>query len=233
MNQGAEGASGDVALSASALRLVDTAERLFADRGIEGVPLRQIATAAGSANNSAVHYHFGSKAALITAIFVHRLPQIVRERRLLAARSNPGDLRACLEAQYLPVLALADAPGNRYVSFVEQLQLWRPSGDFFAGLPEEHRQSDVEFRRDLGRLLTHLPDRLRAMRVLDAQACFLHAAATRERALEAGERVVALELFAHALLDEITGLLGAAASPVTLQNLATTTTSTEPSLRLL
>jgi AcrR family transcriptional regulator len=225
--------SGDVALSASALRLVDTAERLFADRGIEGVSLRQVAIEAGSANNSAVHYHFGSRAGLITAIFGYRLPQIARERRLLAARSDPADLRARLESQYLPVLALADAARNRYVSFVEQLQLWQPGGQFFASLPGEHQQSDLEFRRDIQRILAHLPDQVCAMRIVDAQACFLHAAATRERAIEAGEQVVDLELFEHALLDEVTGLLTTAPSPATLRHLAQNPQPTGPRLRLL
>src|SRR5438105_6212398 len=97
----------EAAPSTSALRLVLTAERLFALHGIDGVSLRQIATEAGSANNSAVHYHFGSKEGLIAAIFQHRLPQIIRERQLLAARCDPGDLRSRLEAHFLPVLLLA------------------------------------------------------------------------------------------------------------------------------
>jgi hypothetical protein len=42
-------------------RIIDVAERLFADRGIDGVPLKQIATAAGQANVNAIQYHFGSK----------------------------------------------------------------------------------------------------------------------------------------------------------------------------
>ncbi|MET0908751.1 MAG: helix-turn-helix domain-containing protein, partial [Ilumatobacteraceae bacterium] len=60
--------------SASARRIVEVAERLFALHGIDGVSLRQIAAAAGTANNSAVNYHFGSKDGLITAIFQYRLP---------------------------------------------------------------------------------------------------------------------------------------------------------------
>ena len=79
-----------IAPSASALRIVIAAERLFAMNGIEGVSLRQISTEAGSANNSAVHYHFGSKAGLIAAIFRYRLPQLIKERRLLAARAIPA-----------------------------------------------------------------------------------------------------------------------------------------------
>ena len=111
----------DAAKSASALRIVIAAERLFARRGIDGVSLRQISVEAGSSNNSAVHYYFGSKEGLIGAIFRHRLPQLLSERRLLAARCDPGDLRSRFEAHYLPVLNLAEASDNHYISFVEQL----------------------------------------------------------------------------------------------------------------
>ena len=75
------------------------AERLFAAHGIDGVSLRQIAVEGGSANNSAVHYYFKSKHGLIAAIFRHRLPQLVSERRLLVARCDPTDLRSRLEAR--------------------------------------------------------------------------------------------------------------------------------------
>src|SRR4051794_41890454 len=42
-------------------QIVLAAEALFAERGIEGVSLRQIGAAAGNGNNSAVQYHFGTK----------------------------------------------------------------------------------------------------------------------------------------------------------------------------
>src|SRR3954471_12119449 len=99
-----------VATSASALRIVLAGERLFALHGIDGVSLRTIALAAGSSNNSAVHYYFGSKGGLIGAIFEHRLPQLLSERRLLTIRCDPADVRSRFEAHYLPVLALAEAP---------------------------------------------------------------------------------------------------------------------------
>ena len=50
------------------------AERMIADRGVDGVSMRQIGTAVGSGNNSAVLYHFGSKEKLVEAIFEYRLP---------------------------------------------------------------------------------------------------------------------------------------------------------------
>lgn len=221
-----------VAPSPSALRLVLAAERLFALRGIAGVSLRQIATEAGSANNSAVHYYFGSKQGLIEAIFRHRLPRLISERKLLAARCEPGELRARLEAHYLPVLMLADAVDNHYVSFVEQLQR-QEVGRFLTDLPEEGRRSNDEFHRDLQRLLAHLDEPLRTMRIADAQRLSLHAAADREHAVAIGAEVPPFELFVSSLLDGITGFLSAPASDATVRQVGGLSDTDPDRLRLL
>ena len=49
-----------------------TAERLFAERGIEAVPLRDIGVAAGQRNHVAVQYHFGDRETLVQAIAAYR-----------------------------------------------------------------------------------------------------------------------------------------------------------------
>ena len=203
-----------VTTSPSALRLVLAAERLFALHGIDGVSLRQVAAEAGSGNNSAVHYHFGSKAGLIEAIFRHRLPQLVSERRLLAARCDQGDLRSRIEAHYLPLLMLADSNDNHYVSFVEQVQR-REVGLFLTDLPEEGRRSNEEFHRDLQGLLPHLDEPLLTLRIADAQRFALHAGADREHAVAVGAEVPPFELFVSALLDGMTGFLLAPVSDAT------------------
>jgi AcrR family transcriptional regulator len=208
------------ARSASALRLVLAAERLFALHGIDGVSLRQVAAEAGSANNSAVHYHFGSKDALVTAIFEHRLPQIIRERRLLAARDAPHDLRSRLEAHYLPVLTLAEATDSYYVSFVEQLQRSELApGRRRIPLTEDGQRSNEELRADLDELLGHLEQPLRRMRILDGQALCVHAIADRERAVGRGDDVPPFELFVSSFFDGITGFLAAPASETTMRRL--------------
>lgn len=51
--------------SDAALHLKQIACRLFAERGVDGVTVREIAEAAGQKNHAAVGYHFGSKEALI------------------------------------------------------------------------------------------------------------------------------------------------------------------------
>jgi AcrR family transcriptional regulator len=204
--------------SASALRLVVAAERLFARHGIDGVSLRQIAAEAGTANNSAVHYHFGSKHGLIAAIFRHRLPQITSERRLLTARCDPDDLRSRFEAHFLPVLSMAEATDNHYVSFVEQIQrLDLAAAGELLDLPEEGVRANEAFLADLDRLLRHLDEPVRHLRITEAQLLCIHAAADRERAVAAGTATASFELFAGSLLDGLAGFLAAPASPATLR----------------
>jgi len=71
--------------------LVIAAERLFARHGIDGVSIRQILQEAGVANNSAVQYHFESKAGLVRAIVDHRAPYLDERRRLLWAQAPAGE----------------------------------------------------------------------------------------------------------------------------------------------
>ena len=53
-------------------RILDAAEELFMLHGFEGTSMRQLTTKAG-VNLAAVNYHFGSKDALIEAVFRRRL----------------------------------------------------------------------------------------------------------------------------------------------------------------
>ena len=206
--------------TASALRLVLAAERLFARHGIDGVSLRQIATEAGTSNNSAVHYHFGTKHGLIAAIFRHRLPQIMSERRLLTARCDPDDLRSRFEAHFLPVLAMAEAPENHYVSFIEQIQRMDLAAvPDLLDLPEEGIRSNEELRKDLHRLLAHLAEPIRRHRIAEGQALCMHAAADRDRAVTNGTTAEPFELFANSLFDGMAGYLAAPASAATERHL--------------
>lgn len=59
-------------------RLLATAERLLLDTGYDRVSVRAICTAAGL-NPAAVHYHFGSKDALVAAMLEDRLAPVWRD----------------------------------------------------------------------------------------------------------------------------------------------------------
>ncbi len=93
-------------------RILDAAERLICDLGIDATSLRQITTMA-EANLAAVNYHFQTKDELVRAVYARRLRPINEERvALLDAleqthAAQPVPLDALLDAFYSPVLATA------------------------------------------------------------------------------------------------------------------------------
>lgn len=200
---------------ATALQLLLAAERLFAEHGLAGVSLRQIAIEAGSSNNSAIRYHFGSKDDLLRAIFAYRLNDLMQRRALLSARANPDDLRAQLEAHILPLIELAESPDSSYVSFIEQLQR-AGSGDVFLQQANAMK-SQEEFASRMQRLLRHIPEPARSMRIQQAQDLAVHLAAERERAIGRDDSVVPFALFVSGVVDGLAGFLEAPASTETGQ----------------
>ena len=106
-------------------RVLTTAERLFATRGIDAVSVRDITEAAG-ANLAAVNYYFRSKQGLIVAIVQRRADQLAQRRsELLDALEASGsvELRSVIRAMVLPTaeLVAADSSGRFYVSFLAAL----------------------------------------------------------------------------------------------------------------
>jgi AcrR family transcriptional regulator len=68
-------------------RIFLAAERLFAERGFEGVSVRDIVEEA-DVNLAAVSYHFGSKSSLLLSIFSKRARELNRERHALLRQSQ-------------------------------------------------------------------------------------------------------------------------------------------------
>jgi AcrR family transcriptional regulator len=68
-------------------RILQSAERLFSERGIDAVSLREITAAAG-VNSAAAHYHFGSKEAVLEALFALRARPIAQRREELLGHLN-------------------------------------------------------------------------------------------------------------------------------------------------
>ena len=68
------------------LELLLAAEKLFAIHGMRGISLRQIVAATRQRNLSTVHYHFGSRDALVYAICDYRMPPIELDRARRIAR---------------------------------------------------------------------------------------------------------------------------------------------------
>ncbi|WP_157219821.1 TetR/AcrR family transcriptional regulator [Flavisphingomonas formosensis] len=106
--------------------IIDAAEALFGEYGIDRVSLRQISTAAGGANNFAVQYHFGDRETLIRAVFEKRLPEIERMREAMFAKAEAeqrlGDPRMVAEILFRPSVEIRNGAGKRsYAAFLLSL----------------------------------------------------------------------------------------------------------------
>ncbi len=111
----------------TALKLLTTAERLFAEEGVDAVSIRRISAEAGQRNNSALQYHFESKRGVIEAILDLRQSP-VNQRRLellseIERQGLQGDVHALVEALVLPFVELLSGPpeASYYVNLVSQL----------------------------------------------------------------------------------------------------------------
>ena len=78
--------------------ILDVAERLFANHGLEAVSIRNI-TATAKTNLGAINYYFGTKQGLIAAIFDRRLTPVMRARlaALDAVEQTTGNGRQAVE----------------------------------------------------------------------------------------------------------------------------------------
>jgi AcrR family transcriptional regulator len=108
----AEGAQTD----SSRERLIRSAEALFAERGFDGVSVRDIANAAG-VNSALVGYYFRSKQGLLSEVYMrHCEPLIVERERLLSsfAESDGGlTLEKVIEAFIRPSLEVTTDRNGR------------------------------------------------------------------------------------------------------------------------
>lgn len=89
----------DISVTPTKHRILDAAERLFAENGFDATSLRAIITEAG-VNLAAIHYHYRSKEALLEAVMVRRIGPVNAERvaRLDACEHDAGESGPALEA---------------------------------------------------------------------------------------------------------------------------------------
>jgi len=151
--------------------LLRTAERLYGQRGINGVSLREIVREAGQRNASAAHYHFGSREGLIAAIFEERMGGLDRRRRMLLdqleADNAQHDLYRILETILQPLVEMMkrDDGSTHYIHFLTEMFL-SPEfhvDDFVDGKYNHAMRRSYLMARDI---LSDVPEKILRQRFL-------------------------------------------------------------------
>src|SRR5689334_17992498 len=94
-------------------KILDHAERLFAQKGYTATSMRQIISKAG-VNLAAIHYHFGSKEELLDELVERKAGPVNTERMALleaakkAANGRPLEVEEILEALFRPMVKTAN-----------------------------------------------------------------------------------------------------------------------------
>ncbi len=144
--------------------ILDAAEELFAEYGFAATSLRAI-TAAAQVNLAAVNYHFGSKEALVDAVFARRVEPMNQDRldALHALQRAYGDTAVPLDrliaAFVEPALALSHdrtLGGRRFVRLLGR-SLTEPAGAVHDSLRSRYEEVSEQFKPAFARTLPELP----------------------------------------------------------------------------
>lgn len=169
--------------------ILDAAERLYAERGLDGVSLREITEAAGQRNNAAVHYHFGGRDGLVRALFDHRYAQLESRRAAMLAEldaEGPSeDLHALVRVLVAPFAEEGDSPWVRFVARLHEDARFNP----FAGGEQSYAMGTIPATREVSariRELLAVPQREIDARFYLVVTMAVHAVADRQALVAAG-----------------------------------------------
>lgn len=201
--------------------LMQAAEKLIAQRGIENISIRDIVSTAGQKNESALQYHFKNFSGLIKAIQSKRSEETIQHRevllRTLLETSAKPNIRQLCEIMVQPSydLARTKVGYRRYIrAFGHELLLAESSAlsivtQHGAGGASGHQLSVL-----LKNALPHLDAKAYQRRMENAvrfcSSSMFHQA--RQKNAFRGDQA---ELFFHNLIDSLVGLLSAPESTQT------------------
>ena len=93
-------------------KLIDAAARAFAEDGVFSASLVDITRQAGQRNKGALHYHFGSREAIVCAVLERHVEFLARregELLELAKKTPDDDVESVVEAIVRPAAELAES----------------------------------------------------------------------------------------------------------------------------
>jgi AcrR family transcriptional regulator len=177
--------------AAEHLKLV--AQRLFAERGVDGVTVREIAEAAGQKNHAAVGYHFGSKENLVRELVVDGAALIDERRNRLLDELEAGGGPTCVaevvDALIYPSVGLggSDTQEDSYTRFIVMLAMTHREL-FIDALQNRWNSGYQRCLEHLRRLMPNMPEAVKNQRFVFLGSYLGGVLAMREAALTDSER---------------------------------------------
>ncbi len=205
-------------------RLILVAERLFGEEGM-GVSMRRINSEAEQKNVSAMHYHFGTRNALIEAICDYRMTRAAQRRAVIFQQClDDGleqDLRSMVRVAIWPLVEQIESGthDNHFVRFLSQAHKV-PELDNWHDVRHRNRHSLARTYVRILRLVDGVPRPVVHTRAVMGLRRAIHFLADLDRVIEQRHpelRDEMLAFYANDLIDMLVADLRAPLSPVTQQ----------------
>lgn len=192
--------------------LLDAAEELFARHGIDAVSNRKITEYAGTANHSAIKYHFGSREQLLREMVQRAVDDAksYRERMVSNSQSAHPSLRELVTLFTLPLVYSFQAlpsPSWRAQFLSQARQHPDLAMQLSELLGEEVRRENVLGQSP--RELENIPEVVVTSRAKILGPMLLGLCAEYERSVNAGEQRGNWESVGYFLVDSAVGMLAA------------------------
>ncbi|MCE9650883.1 MAG: TetR/AcrR family transcriptional regulator [Parvibaculum sp.] len=166
-------------------RIKLAAKRLFAERGVDGVSIREIVSAAGQRNVGSLHYYFRTKEALVRELIVDGVRHIDDRRNVmldeLEKKGGPKVLREVVDILIMPAMGNKGTgeDDDTYFRFFLMLQL-NHRQLFIDALGEQKHSGYERCVAHIKQLLPDVPAALLQQRMFFAALYISTALAARE-----------------------------------------------------
>ena len=138
-------------------RVLDAAQKLFGEHGLEGTSLRAITNAAG-ANLAAVNYHFGSKEELFRAVARRAIGPVTEEhQRRMEEMDDEPSAEELLDAFVGPYVRLISHQQDRSLARLVGRILTDSDAEIWSWITEQTAEIDAMYLEAFGRAMPHLP----------------------------------------------------------------------------